>query len=313
MPNYYEILGVKQTASFAEIKAAFRKLAMIYHPDKNPAGQENFKLILKAYETLSNPSKKSYYDIKLKYNNQHHHHSFNSSSQKTSTKNWSFDEKEMKRRQYYNEHIKKYAKNGDVKTAHAELKKGYNEYKYILFATPLAVALFLVIVNFATPSKKQNEAVIEEKATTTLTEPAAKHSLKMGDTPYPGYFGKHFYDTLDNQKLTIKNSTGMDMIVCLFTKDKFLRSCFIKSGYFIEVSQLPKKKLNIRYITGTDWDFEYELKEAKLYGAFTKSMNFFKSVKSPELSAFNELTFVSGENEGFKEIKEKEFFSKEAI
>lgn len=63
--DYYEVLGLKKGASSDEIKKAFRKMAMKYHPDRNPdnkEAEEKFKEVNEAYAILSDPDKKSKYD-----------------------------------------------------------------------------------------------------------------------------------------------------------------------------------------------------------------------------------------------------------
>lgn len=63
--DYYEILGISKSATAAEIKKAYRKMAIKYHPDKNPGdkeAEEKFKQAAEAYEVLSDENKKARYD-----------------------------------------------------------------------------------------------------------------------------------------------------------------------------------------------------------------------------------------------------------
>ena len=67
MDNFYEILGISNTADLAQIKSAYKKLAKEYHPDRNPQvpdAEEKFKQINEAYHTLSDPLKKLNYDAR---------------------------------------------------------------------------------------------------------------------------------------------------------------------------------------------------------------------------------------------------------
>ena len=94
MKDYYNILGVNKSSNKEEIKTAYKKLALKYHPDKNIDNKEEaekkFKEISEAYEILSDDQKKNNYDngqnIVIHNNNpfdifenifNHHHHSFN--------------------------------------------------------------------------------------------------------------------------------------------------------------------------------------------------------------------------------------------
>ena len=70
--DFYEILGITKSATPEEIKKAYRKKAIEFHPDKNPGNkeaEENFKVAAEAYEVLSDPDKKARYD-------QYGHHAF---------------------------------------------------------------------------------------------------------------------------------------------------------------------------------------------------------------------------------------------
>lgn len=62
MKNYYNILGLESGCSQEDIKKAYRKLVVKYHPDKNPSGESKFKEIAEAYGVLGDPEKRKSYD-----------------------------------------------------------------------------------------------------------------------------------------------------------------------------------------------------------------------------------------------------------
>lgn len=74
MINYYHILGISKNASPAEIKSAYRKLALRYHPDKNPDNtyaEDRFKEINQAYQVLNDSQQKARHDLALSYEDLH--------------------------------------------------------------------------------------------------------------------------------------------------------------------------------------------------------------------------------------------------
>lgn len=89
MKDFYEILGVQKNASESDIKTAYRRMAMKYHPDRNsgdPSAEEKFKEINQAYETLSNAQLKSNYDAA-----QNNSNFFTHGTRKT----WSFNDNNL--------------------------------------------------------------------------------------------------------------------------------------------------------------------------------------------------------------------------
>lgn len=266
MQSYYDILGISESASSDQIKSAFRHLAKLYHPDKNPQGKEQFGKILKAYEVLIDLSSRKQYDLKLKHGNVDN---FKVKKNKSTQKEWGFSEEELKRRQYYKEHYKKeyerYAKHTTV------ARKNYNEYKYILFAAPLAVGLLMFIINTYEQSTTE-----ETKKTHPVVKPETKKDeLKIMADPFTAYFGRPVYDIEANRVFLIKNISSKDMIVALFDeKNRFLRSTAVKSGLAIEISQLPDKELNIRFVSGKYWRGSKEHKALEVIGGFTEEEKF---------------------------------------
>ena len=63
--NYYDILGIDKNATKKQIKKAYKKMSMMYHPDKNKHGTEMFKEINEAHQVLSDETKRRDYDLKM--------------------------------------------------------------------------------------------------------------------------------------------------------------------------------------------------------------------------------------------------------
>ncbi len=147
MVNYYEILGIEEKATLAEIKTAYRTLAKLYHPDKNPNGNEYFTILVKAYETLSNSKSRTRYDYQFNHLKNKPENAFVKTSPNTKIRR--FDEKELKKRKYYNEHFKKQMESTEPISELEVNKTNYNEFKYIFFAIPIAVVLFLLVVKLS--------------------------------------------------------------------------------------------------------------------------------------------------------------------
>ena len=308
MSNYYEILGIKTDASNFEIKAAFRKLAMTHHPDKNPADKEYFSLILKAYETLSDSSRRRTYDYRLEYNLAN---TVRNSQKKPTEKNWKFDEKELKRRRYYDEHIKKYAKTEDTEPQTTEPKKTYNDFKYILFATPLAAILFLLIVKMASSNESYNEKnQVLNQTDVSSGKNNETSDIKNGDSPYAVYFGSGIYNQTANHNLKIINQTGVELIVCLFTETDFVRSFYMAKEYSANISQLPQEALIIKYCSGTNFDVNAVTGVQQVKGRFLKNLLYFRSAEATRFYSNAQLTLLPNNNEGFVPINEIEFYKK---
>lgn len=302
MSTHYDILGIPSEAGINDIKRAFRRLAKLYHPDKNPTDREVFNKILRAYEVLSNPVSRSAYDHKLEYKIYHE-----KPAQKNTTKNWRFDEREIKRRKYYDEHIKQYAKAEPVYKNTSPEKKSYNEYKYILFATPLAVALVLLIIYLASPERPKHKDQFQTEP--TKTENSSNKSELFEDGPYTLFFGGSKFDTRRTNKFTVLNTTTSDLIFCLFGESGFIRSMYLKNAQQSELNYLPEETFVIRYCSGHGFDASALNKESGALGDFMQDKVFYKSFPSYSPSGKNEVILTEGLNPNFTSISEKEFFN----
>ncbi len=137
MDNLYTILGLPNFSSEEEVKHAFKRLAMLYHPDRNPDNvdaEEKFKMINQAYQILANPAKKSKYDQLLLSGAYYF--------------NFNFQQAENQQAQYQQaqEQHQKYRQQQETAYQRWKIERGRQERQAIIFSV-LAIAYFFIVVN----------------------------------------------------------------------------------------------------------------------------------------------------------------------
>jgi hypothetical protein len=136
-----------------------------------------------------------------------------------------------------------------------------------------------------------------------------KDELKITADPFTAYFGKPVYDISANRIFLIKNLSSKDMVVALFDeKNRFLRSTAVKSGLAIEISQLPDKELNIRFVYGKYWSRSKERKGFEVIGGFTENEKF-ALLNTRETNSYS-VTVDEQMLKAMEESSEKEYFRK---
>lgn len=164
MNDYYEILGVSKTASADEIKKAYRKLALKYHPDKNPGdtvAEEKFKQITAAYDVLGDEEKRRQYDAGAYSMNGSSTSSDNTYRQYTYTYNnpfgedfWEWARKAQQennenyhyeKRYSYKYGIKDYLLRGVLKLAQTVIALEFLRYSWLIFPIGPLICLGVII------------------------------------------------------------------------------------------------------------------------------------------------------------------------
>jgi curved DNA-binding protein CbpA len=299
LQSYYDILGISVTAGNNEIKAAFRRLAKLYHPDKNPHGKEHFEKVLLAYEVLIDSSRRRHYDLKLKHGRNTSHSGAKASAKK---KEWNFSDEELKRRQYYKENYKKEYRQAQYRTQARPEKKIYNEYKYILFAAPLAVALLMFVINIYDRQEGNN----------SLEEPIEKKTEQKdmtGEAPYNSYFRDPQYDTASTKTIRFNNPNHYDAVLCLFSStNKFIRCSYLQAGNGLEMLQLPMDSVIAKIVFGKYWNPSKKT-TADVYGTFDSIEGYY--LLKHKLAKNNAPVILNSEFMKEKNrISEAEFFKK---
>ena len=285
LPDYYKLLEVPVTATNAEIKAAYRRLAKLFHPDKNTGylAEEKFKQIKEAYETLINPLRRSRYDAK-----RNRATTFTSTAsfqqKKQQRKNYNFTEEEAKRRQYYQQHYKK--TNTANKSTAPKSTTRQTELKYILISVPVAVALLLLIIRiYEKPALKTDTKITSDSLT------YKKSDINTPESPYKGVFGKNISDNTSLYVLKLINRSGYDALVFLENDShKIIRHHFIANNFQLLAENLPPASYHLYYWLGKQFSYKNFLFDT-IMGNFNKSV----SIDSAE----NEICVLSAQKDTF--------------
>lgn len=231
LPDYYSILQLQPTATSAEIKTAYRRLAKIFHPDKNsgsPAAEEKFKQIKEAYENLINPLRRKKYDDRRNHSIKPKNHA-EEFHKKATRKSYHFTEEEAKRRKYYQQHYKttSYTPPQENKKAESGLS---NELKYILVSVPIAVALLLLMIRLYEKPKTEN----------AKPAPHLGSDIHTATSPYENVLGKNVFDFNSAKVVKVVNNSGHDAIVFLRNDSlKTVRHHFIENHYQLFMDNVP--------------------------------------------------------------------------
>lgn len=283
--DLYAILGVSPSASREEIKAAFRRLAKLYHPDKNPDNKdagEKFRQIKEAYETLINPARKQKYDSRQKYTSAYKARTTTTAAGKK-TKTYTTTEEDIRRRKYYQQH---YTRQQKPKTGPVTPKPAqYNETRYILFTIPVAVALLFLIINLYSDEKPEGVTsripAKEVFSNETSVVKKEKTSVSTSDSPYDYWFGKPKVDRRSESIINVYNRSGYDAVVCLTDKETGItvRNYFIADDYYLLFEFLPEGKYYFKSYLGTGFNTEKKTLNDSLTGAFEKPVQYMKQEK----------------------------------
>ncbi|MFO0323048.1 MAG: J domain-containing protein [Bacteroidota bacterium] len=272
MAHFYRVLGLNKTASQSEIKAAFRRLAKIYHPDKNPNVQNAkfiFEDILLAYNVLSDSQKRKIYDNSTALNTKEKEDFGHS---KRGNRNQNFNNpsaEDLQQREFY----KNYYNFKQKSAKHAEPVKVYSDYKYILFATPLAIGLFLLIISMFSPAP---ETITEKSFITKSSEKI----LVNGDKPYIDFFGKGV-STETTNFINFLNDTPYDAIVAIFKKKdhEYFNQFFLQSQSDMKLKNIPPEDLYLKCVLGTNWNFDTVIFNNRVVGSF-KNINQYQNLQT---------------------------------
>ncbi len=262
--NYYIILEVKSTATFDEIKSAYRVLAKKYHPDKNignKAAEEYFKEIQQAYGILSNPEKRKKYDLKQSFGSRPHSQKANASGPQYSGNAYQFAQQQAAYKQ------KAHTQSQKKQSEKTEAKDTWQ----ILVSVGIALVLLYFIISYSTEKTTTVSNLKTAPAIEKIEEPEVQTSINNYDSPYSVFFGEEVYDVESKNSISFLNGSKSEAVVFLVEKNtpnKTIRNVYMNSETQIKMNQIPDGEYFLKIYFGKDWNAGKTFSNEKIKGGF---------------------------------------------
>lgn len=323
--NYYTILEVKSTATFEEIKSAYRILAKKYHPDKNignKAAEEYFKEIQQAYAILSNPEKRKKYDLKANYGTRIQ------GSQKSNAGGPQYTGNAYQYAQQQAQYQQQQYAQAKKRTAPEKEKVTEKENWQILVSVGIALVLLYFIISYST-EKTTPPLTIEITKTGKAEEPEppiVEATINNYDSPYTAFFGEEQYDEGSKSSISFFNDSHSEAVVCLVEKsapNKTIRNIYMNSESEIKMGEVPDGEYFLKIYFGTDWNPGKTFSNQTIRGGFAKDNKFItlnngddalmmKKEKRGSLDSYSmyEIKISPDNKQNVKTISAEEFFTK---
>lgn len=241
--TYYSLFGIAEDASLEEIKAAYRRLAFQYHPDRNGDTEESRRTILviqKIYSVLSDPEKRRQYDSRLAA------------------------ERAQANRPVYTATVN--AEPSDEEEESPSAARMNQRVKILFFVVVAALILGAI---FHEPDQKTSYSPSSTRFSDTAnteTEPAEAAqvrynvALPTGATPYSSAYGEGIYDQNSLSELTITNGNATDAVVILYnvSTQRVDRHVYVQAHSTYTMKQLPAGWYDLKIRFGQDWNPDYD-------------------------------------------------------
>lgn len=265
MITLYNVLGVKDNATLEEIKASYRKLSLIYHPDVTGGNSEMYLKIQNAYNTLSDPQKRMEYDMRL-YRLMHQSNNDNMRGQQNKENEYNNVTHQYRESRQANSSSKT-STNKDKQRQSAYHQAGVGCLTILAksFLTVCGILILIWILNEYEESNHSMDKNIDAESDKLIAEEVVApreesyykgNQLKNGASPYSAYIGKNKYDKSIDNYILIKNGSKSDVVVLLYNilSNTCARNTYIQAGVNFKIRNIPQGIYKMKCFYGNDWN-----------------------------------------------------------